>query len=203
MNLDIYIYGWVISDGNYDHFIEGETRQFALEFWAPAHLTKSTSFTRNIQPSAAYTYDVVAEVVFASADICVVDFGLLAYSESLSELEAGRQVGDLVEGNITVDVDPFFYFERLSKIAAVPPLIYAWQIDWIEQETTPYVVSEGCGSEVYVRDETRRIYERVGTTSTNVGGSPDISPAHVLHCTKLSGSPARALRAMRQRGSGW
>jgi hypothetical protein len=184
MNLDIHIYGWVIEDGNYGHFVVGETREFALEFYAPLTLTKTNRTEKSLEKAEGYSYDVIAQVVSATDDICVIDFGLLAYSESSLDLNAGNCIGDFLQGNILLDVDPFFYFERLAKLPSSPPLIYKWRIDSIEQDTTPWMRENG----VYVRDETRRSFQSVGATSELV--SSDISAAHVLHCATLN-TPAR------------
>jgi hypothetical protein len=41
LSLEIYLSRWIIEDGSYDDFRVGERRKFALEFWAPAALTKA------------------------------------------------------------------------------------------------------------------------------------------------------------------
>ena len=145
MKLDIYMHSWIVGDGNYRDFREGETRQFALEFWAPSLLALSQSQEKSATEDARYMYRVNAQVAFSSAEILVIDFGLLAYSEAAEDLQLGLKSGDFVSGQIALDVDPFFYFERLSKIADVPPLIYEWRIEAAEQETTPLVIGNVCG----------------------------------------------------------
>ncbi len=194
MTLDVYIDGWVITDGNYADFIEGEVREFALEFYAPLSLAKSARSAKQLGPSSGYTYDVTAEVVLASDDICVIDFGLLAYSGSLLDLKAGNRAGDVVEGNIRLGVDPFFYFEALAQLPSVPPLIYRWHIDAIEQDTTPYMLKDG----TYVPDEKHRAFAHIGATFENVSRVNDVSPAYVLHCSKLDGPPQKVLTPERR-----
>jgi hypothetical protein len=184
MDLDIYIENWIISDGNYRHFCEGETRDFALEFYAPKDLTKVALSSKHFRASSGYTYDVSAEIVFISEAICVLDFGLAAYSESSSTLKAGYQLGDFVQGRISLGIDPFFYFEQLSKISGVPPLIYEWRINSVEQDTSPLVPTEIGGRQGY-RKLTGRSFHAVRATSENVTVPNEISPLHVLHCTKL------------------
>jgi hypothetical protein len=194
MNFDVYIDHWVIADGNYEEFREGETRQFALEFYSPNALTKVNAAPKRLIPMNGYKYHVSAEVAFASEGICVIDFGLRAYSNSTSDTQAGHKFGDFVEGDIALGVDPFFYFDELSNIAAVPPLIYKWSIDKIEQDTTPLVLADARGRPVYVRDESRRSYERVGATDENTIGPPQTGASYVLHCTKLDDQPRKNFR---------
>jgi hypothetical protein len=54
-------------------------------------------------------------VVFANSGILVIDFGLLAYSETSSDVEVGFRTGDFVEGNVTLDVDPFFTLNACQR----------------------------------------------------------------------------------------
>ena len=116
-----------------------EIREFALEFYAPDRLVTVASVDKQLEAGSGYTYDVAAEIVFVSEDICVLDFGLAAYSERSSALEAGYRLGDFVKGKISFGVDSFSYFERLSKIRGVPPFIYEWCINSVEQDTSPLI----------------------------------------------------------------
>jgi len=180
---------WIIGDGNYADFSEGETRQFALEFWAPSQLSVVQNQEKSITENAQYLYQVNARVVYSSADILVIDFGLLAYSEASAELEIGLATGDFVTGDIRLGVDPFFYFERLSKVHGVPPLIYEWRIESIQQETTPMVVGEVCGRPGYVKDASRTSFAKVKSTEDVIPNANDIAPSYVLQCTKLETAP--------------
>jgi len=47
---------------------------------------------------------------------------------------------------LRLGVDPFFYFEQLCRIPSIPPLIYDWQVNAIEQDTTPYIFSNDAPS---------------------------------------------------------
>lgn len=94
MNLNIYMHSWIVQDGNYADFCEGETRQFALEFWAPGLLTSSHTQKKSIAADDRYMYQVNAEVAFSCAEILVIDFGLLAYSEASTDLQCGFKTGD-------------------------------------------------------------------------------------------------------------
>jgi len=192
MDFDIYIDSWIISDGNYEHFCEGETREFALEFYAPDGLTK-VGPSRHFRASGGCTYDVSAEIVCISEEICVFDFGLAAYSESSSTLKAGYQLGDFVQGKITLGIDPFFYFEDLSKMPGVPPLIYEWRINSVEQDTSPLVPPEICGRQGYMK-QIGRSFHGVRGTFESIPVPHEIGPLHVLHCTKLDSSASSTFR---------
>lgn len=191
MNLSVSIDGWVLGDGNYDDFRAAERRQFALMFYALTPLGKVDPAPKRFIPQDGYGYHIVAEVVFASSDCCVLDFGALAYSENASDIQAQYVVGEFVEGDVTFCVDPFFYFERLAKTEGVPPLIYEWHIDSIEQETTPWILSKACGRDVHIRDEKRLQLQSVRGTDVNI--PRDVSPSYVLHCTKLDTEPSKIL----------
>jgi hypothetical protein len=191
MNLHIYMDSWIIGDGNYADFSVGETRQFALEFWAPSLLSRTQNQESSITADPRYTYHVNARVAFSNADILVIDFGLLAYSEASADLQLGFGTGDFVTGDIRLGVDPFFYFERLSKLQGVPPLVYEWRIDLIQQETTPMIIGEICGRRGYVRDESRTSFAQVESTQDVIPNPNDVAPSYVLHCTKLETAPMR------------
>ena len=189
LNLEVCLSRWIISDGNYADFLVGETRKFALEFWAPSSLTRSTERTTSLQRQRNYWYGISGKVAFATDEVWVLDCGVLAYSERNSKVQDAFTVGDFVRGELTFSVDPFFYFERLCRIPDIPALIYEWQIDSVEQDTTPYVLSEVCGRPGYVRDDARRSFKGVRGTDENIATPPDDCPEFVLHCTNLGSAP--------------
>lgn len=191
MKLDVYMHSWIVGDGNYRDFREGDTRQFALEFWAPSLLAVTQIQEKSASADARYTYRINAQVTFSSADILVIDFGVLAYSQAAEDLQLGLKSGDFVSGQIALDVDPFFYFERLAKMADVPPLIYEWQIEAVEQETTPLIIGNVCGRAGYVRDESKTSFAPVKSTSEFISNPNDIAPSYVLHCTRLGTAPMK------------
>jgi hypothetical protein len=97
LNLEISLSRWIIEDGNYGDFCVGEKRKFALEFWAPTHLTRSAENVISLGEQSGHSYDATGRLVFASHDVCVIDCGVLAYSERDREIEGGCKVGDLSE----------------------------------------------------------------------------------------------------------
>ncbi len=128
LNLDVYLDRWIISDGNYDDFLVGETRKFALEFWASSTLTKSIERRTSLQRHRNYSYSISGKVAFATDEVWVLDCGVLAYSERNDKVQDRFAAGDFVQGELTFGVDPFFYFDRLCRIPNIPALIYEWQI---------------------------------------------------------------------------
>ena len=87
-------------------------------------------------------------------------------------------------------VDPFFYFEQHCKIPSIPPLIYEWQVNSIEQDTTPYIFDKD--ARMYIRDEGRRSYQSVRGTAKNLI-IPDQGPEFLLYCSKLGTAPSHKL----------
>lgn len=139
---------------------------------------------------SGHSYDIAGRLVFASDGVWVTDCGVLAYSERESEIETGCKVGDFVRGNLRFGVDPFDYFERHYKIPGIPPLIYEWRIDSIEQDTTPYILSNN----MYIRDENQRSHQTVRGTAKNLS-IPDRGQEFILYCSKLETRPSYMLEA--------
>src|SRR5712692_5903370 len=137
LNLGIYLSRWIVEDGNYDDFRVGERRTFGLEFWASSPLKRGTDQVTSLREQHDHSYRVSGRLVFAAEGVWVIDCGVLAYSERESEIESGCRVGDFVRGELRFGVDPFFYFEQHCKIPCIPALIYEWQINSIDQDTTP------------------------------------------------------------------
>jgi hypothetical protein len=190
LNLEISLSRWIIEDGNYDDFCAGEKRKFALEIWAPTQLTRSTENVISLREQSGHSYDVTGRLVFASDGVWVIDCGVLAYSDREGEIKGGCRVGDFVRGSLTFGVDPFFYFEKYYKIPSIPPLIYEWQVNSIEQDTTPYILSDD--ARTYIRDETQRSHHSVRGTAKDLI-VPDRGPEFILYCSKLGAEPSHKL----------
>ena len=189
-NLEIYLSHWIIEDGNYNDFCVGERRKFALELWASSPLIKSAENVIGLREQSGHSYDVVGKLAFISEGVWVIDCGVLAYSERQSEIEGGCEVGDFVQGNLRFGVDPFFYFERHCKIHSIPPLIYEWRVNSIEQDTTPYILSND--ARMYIRDDSQRSHQSVRGTAKNLI-IPDQGPEFILYCSKLGTAPSHKL----------
>jgi len=128
-----------MGDGNYSDFETGETRRFALEIGYAVDLKPTSADTPlRCTPVGGEMYDAVGEVTHVAATedyrASLLDFGpVRAYTYYIKP----QRVGDRLEGRISLDVDPFFYFEEIAKQTGVPPIIYTWRIDKIELDVTP------------------------------------------------------------------
>ncbi len=190
MTLGVHIAKWIIEDGNYGDFAVGDIRQFAIEFYSCTGLRKASSFRRQLMLKEKYSYHIVGEVVFILKDVCVLDFGVFAYSNRSSDYPAGLRTGDFVEGEIVLGIDPYFYFQWYYKMPDIPPLIYEWRIKAIEEETTPWV---RIGESGKVRDETQRSFASVTNTDESVAQPPDGS-SYVMHCSRLDREPLKLIQ---------
>lgn len=187
LNLEIYLARWIIEDGNYRDFCVGEQRKFALELWTSTPLGKSAENVMAPREQSGHSYDVAGKLVFMSDDVRVIDCGILAYSEQDNDIDGGCKVGDFVQGNLSFGVDPFFYFETHYKIPGIPPLIYEWQVNSIEQDTTPCIFSND--ARMFIRDESQRSHQSVRGTAPNLIIS-DRGPEFILYCSKLGTAPS-------------
>ena len=143
-----------------------------------------------LREQSGHSYDVTGKLVFTSDGVWVIDCSVLAYSERESEIDGGCKVGDFVQGSLRFGVDPFFYFEQNYKIPNIPPLIYEWQVNSIEQDTTPYILSND--ARTYIRDERRRSHQSVRGTAKNFI-IPDQDPEFILYCSRLGTAPSHKL----------
>ncbi len=114
--------------------------------------------------------------VFASGGVWVLDGGVLAYSERESEIGSGCNIGDFVRGDFRFGVDPFFYPEQHYKLPGIPALIHDWQINSIEQDTTPFLLSDD--GRRYIGDQNQRSHRS------------DEAPEFVLYCSKRRTEPS-------------
>jgi len=142
--------GWTLMDGNYPHFVVGQTRQFALEFY-PTDLARSDSSEKMAERINLDTYRINGIVEYVDKDVWVLDFGVRAYRQGFSELppefgspENGRDygefsstlsVGQTLKGTINLLVDYYAYMEFLCKKPNMIPLIYTWGVDAIHIKT--------------------------------------------------------------------
>jgi hypothetical protein len=190
LNLKIYLPRWIIEDGNYADFCVGEKRKFALEFWTASPLTRSAESAVGLRRQSQRVYHVVGRLIFATDGVLVIDCGVLAYSDQGTDVEGGCGVGDIVQGNLSFGVDPFFYLEQHFKIPGIPPLIYEWRVNSIEQDMTPYIFSKE--RQLYFRDESQTRYEEVRSTSKEFI-TLDQGPEFILFCSKLGTEPSHKL----------
>jgi hypothetical protein len=127
---------WIIQDGNYDEFRCGEPYKLALEFNGST-LTPSDKRAMRCQNKGTSLYDVVAKIIFSTPEVWVIDFGVKVFCESRPPRFA--KVGQWVQGEIWLGIDPFFYKERLHRIQGMPDLFVDWSVTRIQLETTPWI----------------------------------------------------------------
>ena len=183
---------WIVQDGNYRDFAVGDRAEFALAFEPVGELAPAAEGPARAGHVEGNVYDVVGLVVLAEDGVVVLDFGLLAYREEGTRFEV--TAGHWLQGRIALGIDPFAYFERLSRDPRYPDLVYTWDVTAIWQESAPFVDRAG----MYRRDRTRR--GRVSRARTDAwaeqgwSGSRSIEadvPDYVLDCALVDVPPKR------------
>jgi len=164
MLLHIGLDSWIIQDGNYGDFEIGKEYRFALEFYA-RELAEASRGPR--QPSLQHRgrdlYYACGQIVFRSDSVWAVDFGVPAFQEQAPPDWA--EVGTFATGEISVGVDPFFYFESLKNLRGMPDLFRHWHIRAIQLETTPWIETTRAGGGVNLhRDHTRESFRKISRT---------------------------------------
>ena len=172
---------WIVQDGNYRDFSEGQDAAFAVEFF-PGEL----GVIRGTNPTASHLggnrYRIEGQVVFASARAWVLDCGICMYEEHPPP--TGVAVGAFVEGEVCLGVDPFFYYEELAKLPDMPPLVYGWHIARIELDLAPWIEVK---PRTFERDTTRPGWKDVDATDA---WNDDGGNAHYLLHSRLLDRPA-------------
>ena len=174
---------WIIQDGNYGDFHVGEEACFALEFYAH-RISPTTALTQQMTRRIGCRYCCHARYVFVDQQVCVLDFGLLAYCEG--HPLADDRTNDWIETDIYLGIDPFSYKERLCNIPGMPPLLYDWRVERIWLETTPWLESrnERRGN-IRTRDEAREAFREV--TRSDAWNDDDGYAHYILECNRLGG----------------
>jgi len=191
--LTIALDSWVIQDGNYGEFQTGDVEKFALEFGtrdralalappAPAPEPAGPS----IKPVADATYRIRAPIVYLAPTWWVIDIGIPVYQEHVPPV--GAALGQWVQGEISLGIDPFFYFERLSQLPGAPPLIFEWVIDAIDMQTAPFIETRPGLRE---RDRSRRGWKRIA--QTEAWRDDDGNAEYLLHCKLRNRVPRLSL----------
>ena len=177
--LSIGLDSWIIQDGNYSDFHRDQDATFALEYPLSARIS------RNRKPLLEHIeqcrYRVNGCVIFENPGVWVLDFGVKAYENRKPPPFA--KSGTWIEGEISIGIDPFFYFEELNRIPNMPKLLYNWRIDKITLDTTPWIefVREGGGINLE-RDISRQSFRELEKTDAwkdDAGRS-----SYLLECIK-------------------
>lgn len=180
---EIGLASWIIQDGNYPDFKAGQHAQFALEFDLDDKVRFDESKVKSAKPLGGAKYEITGEIVFLTAEVCVVDFGLCAYQEHA--FPKGTSIGTFVTAKMDLGVDPFFYFESLYALPGMPPLVYSWRINSIGIQTAPFIKK---GNTLY-RDESKLDYRTIG--KTNAWGDDEGHAEYLLTCTQLDVPPTK------------
>lgn len=176
---------WIVQDGNYADFRVGQEASFALEFYAPDGLRAATGGPPTARWVSASRYHVRARVVFAPSNVWVVDTGTFAsFREAQPPVQA--RVGSLVEGEVYLGIDPFFYSDYLHRTPGMPALTYRWVVRNIQRETTPWVIrSDAQGRPYRIRDAGRETH--VAVQETDAWHDDNGDGDYVLTCERLGG----------------
>lgn len=185
---------WILADGNYGPFSVAQIAEFALTFYSKDGLQISPVREKSARLVSECLYEVVAEVLYAANGCWVIDFGVLAFQDQSPP--AGISAGSFVRGELSLTIDPFFYFERLWKLPNVPALIYTWRLEELALNTTPWIEVVKNGRVVNVLDETRVSYEKVTSTSDrSLSGLQGDS--WVFRCSRLNVPPKHEISKRR------
>lgn len=136
---NISLDSWIIQDGNYPDLIRGQTAEFAVEFWVPDGAVFEVSSEKpGSQFSDDYLCDVIANCIMQTDQVTIFDIGILVYAEASVPVPTIPAAGTF-RTKLGIGADPFPYFESLSRIESVPPLVYSWRIESIFQQTAPWI----------------------------------------------------------------
>ena len=124
---------WVIQDGNYVDFAVGERRRFAVGFFAD-DLHEGAPGLKHAKALGEGRYEMSGQVIVADDGLVMLDFGLLAYTDSRLPSAAD---GEWLAGRVSLEVDCYSYFEIHAKRPSVPPAVYGWTISGIWRQTAP------------------------------------------------------------------
>ena len=176
-NLRIGINSWIIQDGNYGDFSVGDESTFALEFYGESF---SHSEQRNVELELIKNsiYRICGRVLYSRPNVWVIDVGIKAFCDCAPP--AFLSVGDWVEGDIFLGIDPFSYREYLYKDEGIPDLAYSWTIKRIERNDTPWLEeSNAQGGKILARDDRQERW--LDTNATNAWDDDDGRADYVLH----------------------
>jgi hypothetical protein len=185
-SLTIGLASWIIQDGNYPDFKNGDTASFALEFYAPSPLSvdPERGQTASLEHLHDSTYRITAKVVHIRyIEWWAIDAGILMYREERPPRDV--ELRSLVTGEIYIGVDSFFCMERLSRHHTAPGLIYDWIIKKIEIQTAPFIKANG---DYMIRDPEKLGWREVDATNAWHDG---MGAEYILHCQRLDNPPRR------------
>ncbi|MYM66476.1 hypothetical protein GTP45_06450 [Pseudoduganella sp. FT55W] len=176
-NIRIGMNSWIIKDGNYGDFSVGDKNTFALEFCGGG-FTKSEKRAIKLELIKNSCYRFCGKVIYVRPNVWVIDVGVKAFWES-SPPEF-ISVGDWIEGEIFLGIDPFFYKDYLYKEDGIQNLSYSWAIKRIERNATPWLMTlNPRGGKLLTRDDRQEHW--VDTNSTDAWEDDNGRADYVLH----------------------
>lgn len=177
LNICIGMNSWIIQDGNYGDFSVGDESIFALEFCGDS-LSLSDRRAVELELIKDSNYRICGKVVYARPNVWVLDVGFKAFWENVPPDFVS--VGDWVEGEIFLGIDPFFFKEYLYKEEGIPNLSYCWSIKRIQRNDTPWLETSNVrGGKVLTRDDTQERW--LDTSATNAWEDDDGRADYLLH----------------------
>ncbi len=156
-----------------------------MEFY-PQNIRPTELRVKSSKRLDAAKYEINAEIVYLTPEVWVLDFGICAFQESKPPKE--MSVGNYVNAEIYLSIDPFFYFERLNAFPGIKPLVYSWKINLIRQQTAPFIEThKPFGQKVLIRDETKLGYEKLN--QTDAWKDDDGHGEYILNCIRFDVAP--------------
>lgn len=188
LNRDEWLIGlssWVIQDGNYVDFAVGERRRFAIGFLAD-DLHEGAPGLKHAKALGEGRYEMSGQVIVADVGLVMLDFGLLAYTDSRPPSAAD---GEWLAGRVSLEVDCYSYFEIHAQRPSVPPAVYGWTISGIWRQTAPFIPDAAKGPRWVKRDP-----DRLGwgwLDRTDAWSDDDGHAEHLLRCSIEPDAPTR------------
>ena len=186
-SMSVGLSSWIIQDGNYIDFRKGTNVAFALELHIASAMNKAEAVAKpQLTYIAGPEYKALGRIIHIAAEWWAIDFGVPAFHEERPP--QNMNVGEWVQADIYLGIDPFFYFERLASMPNAPALIADWQVDRIQIQTAPFIQQ----GNVMVRDEALSGWRDIDVTNAwqDDGGHAE----YVLTCRKLQ-QPLRHSRS--------
>jgi hypothetical protein len=176
--------GWVLQDAGQD-FHRGDRAVFSVML-DPLELRAEPEAARAARPVGdANLYDVAGPIVYGSADTLVLDCGLELYLRRPDDLTDAAAVTG--RGYLWMEAPGEWPW---AEAEAFPPLAYAWEIERIRLETTPWVPIPG-STNAFERDLRRQSFEEI--KETDATGADDRhdrhGPDYVFDCRLLDETP--------------
>jgi len=182
---------WLVDDGAYGVLHAGRPIDFALR-WEAVALEPAEAARPHALALGDGIYQVEAKVVRVAEDVCVLDFGLLAFSTDAPEW---LREGDGVRGDVALGIDPDGYRSGSFDDLGLPALIYPWRLDRIVLEhagkvPAPEHVRERWGNpEMMTNDPDARTLREAQVANPEKDRRPGELARYYLHCTLQSRIP--------------